>query len=98
MTRYDYLEIDNVIHSRIRLAITSILATVDEAEFSFLKKQTGATDGNLITHLRRLLAADYIEESRTDDGGRARTLYRLTSSGRSAFESYLAQLSAMLPK
>ena len=97
MSRYDYKAIDNVIHSRIRLAILSILITVEQAEFSFLKEQIGATDGNLITHLRRLVEADYIQEQRVEEPGRPRTAYKLTPAGRKAFESYVELLASILP-
>ncbi|MGH8129033.1 MAG: transcriptional regulator, partial [Gammaproteobacteria bacterium] len=60
MSNFDYTQLDAVIHSRIRLAVMATLASVENAEFTFLREQTGTTDGNLSTHLRKLEDAGYI--------------------------------------
>ena len=53
-------KLDPLLHSELRLAVMSILAGVDSAEFSYIKKQTGATSGNLSVQLEKLSAAGYI--------------------------------------
>ncbi len=52
MNEFDYQQLDEIIHSRIRLAIMAVLISVDEAEFTFLRDKINATDGNLSTHLK----------------------------------------------
>lgn len=96
--RYDHQRIDDVIHSRIRLAIMSILVTVEDAEFTFLRDQVATTDGNLATHLGKLRAAGYIRQQKTSGAGRASTRLAVTAAGRQAFEAYLTQLEALLPR
>lgn len=90
------VNLDPVIHSRIRLAMMSTLAGLDSADFNDLKELTGATDGNLSTHLSRLEAAGYIKLRKGYRGKRPLTTCRLTATGRSAFEHYLEQLKANL--
>ena len=53
-------KLDPLLHSELRLAVMSILAGVDEADFTYLKKQTGATSGNLSVQIDKLTAAGYI--------------------------------------
>jgi DNA-binding transcriptional ArsR family regulator len=69
---FDYQKIDDVIHSRIRLAIMAVLATVDEAEFTFLREKVGATDGNLSVHLKKLEDAKYISVKKSFVSRKAR--------------------------
>lgn len=92
MTTFDYRALDDVIHSRIRLAAMSLLASADEAEFTWLRDSIGTTDGNLSTHLARLQGAGYVEADRSSGV----TRYRLTTSGRSAFGEYVDRLEALL--
>lgn len=93
---FDYRGIDDVIHSRIRLAVMAILASVDDAEFTFLRDKVGATDGNLSTHLSKLTDAGYVRTERALSGGRASTRYALTPAGRAAFNDYLVQIEGLL--
>ena len=51
MTDYDYRHLDPLVHSRIRLSVLAILASVEDAEFTYLREQVKATDGNLGAHL-----------------------------------------------
>jgi len=91
------MTLNPLIHAAVRLKIMSALAVNDQADFTFLRQLTGATDGNLATHLRRLEDAGYIEVEKRFVARRPQTLYRLTTAGREAFERYLDQLEAMLP-
>jgi DNA-binding MarR family transcriptional regulator len=90
------VDLDPVIHSRIRLAVVSTLAGLESADFNDLKELTGTTDGNLSTHLSRLEAAGYIKVKKGYRGKRPLTTIRLTPTGRTAFERYLEQLKADL--
>lgn len=96
MSRFDYETIDDVIHSRIRLAVVSVLVSFEEAEFNFLKERVGTTDGNLATHLGKLRAAGYVEQEKRRAEGRWLTWYRLTPAGREAFEAYVERLAQLL--
>ena len=53
-------KLDPILHSELRLAVMSILIGVDEADFTYLKKQTGATSGNLSVQIDKLMAVGYI--------------------------------------
>jgi DNA-binding HxlR family transcriptional regulator len=96
MPDFDYQQLDDRIHSRIRLAIMSILIGVEQAEFNFLKKQVGTTDGNLSIHLRKLEEAKYITVKKEFVNRKPQTQYRLTRKGREAFADYIAQLEKFI--
>ena len=86
------LHLDAVIHAPMRLAILSILITVENAQFTFLKESTGATDGNLSTHLAKLEGHGFIAIRKTFAGKKPQTLCAITEKGRAAFTEYLEQL------
>jgi DNA-binding MarR family transcriptional regulator len=90
--------LDPVIHSQVRLAVISILASSTRAEFGFLKQATGTTDGNLSTHLARLEEAGYISIEKSFQGKRPLTTCVLTKKGRAAFEGYLKALEGYFPQ
>ncbi len=93
---YDYRTIDNVIHSRIRLAIMALLASVSEADFVFLRERVRTTDGNLATHMRKLEDAGYVSQEKRQDQGRSRSTFSLTSTGHDAFRAYVDHMESML--
>ncbi|MBN1287152.1 MAG: transcriptional regulator [Anaerolineae bacterium] len=82
------LDVDRLVHEPARLAIMTILYTVEAADFLFLKRQTGLTKGNLSSHLSRLEGAGYVAIEKTFEGKIPRTICRLTDAGRKAFEDY----------
>jgi DNA-binding transcriptional ArsR family regulator len=88
--------LDQVIHDRTRLAILSALAASETLSFTDLKAITGTTDGNLSVHARRLEAAGYVLCEKTFAGRTPRTEYRLSASGRRAFEKYLDHMDALI--
>lgn len=88
--------LDPVIHSQVRLAIMSILISVKQADFNFLKKATETTDGNLSTHLSKLEEAGYISVRKAFRGKRPLTTCALTEKGRTAFLRYLKALEGYL--
>lgn len=96
MSQFDYQRLDDVIHSRIRLAVMSILAGVEEAEFTYLRDRTGATDGNLGAHLRKLEEAGYVGVEKRFENRKPVTRYGLTEEGREAFRRYVDRLGAMI--
>jgi DNA-binding HxlR family transcriptional regulator len=98
MVNFDYQQLDEVIHSRIRLAIMAVLVSVDEAEFTFLREKVGATDGNLSIHLKKLEEAEYIAVAKQFVAKKPVSSYKLTRKGRTAFEVYVDRLEAMVKR
>lgn len=96
MEAFDYHELDELIHSRIRLAIMAVLVSVDEAEFTFLREKTHATDGNLSIHLKKLEDASYIVVTKQFIAKKPVTSYKLSRKGRKAFEEYIDRLDTMV--
>lgn len=93
----DFSKLDKVIHEKGRLGIVTLLASRSEAwPFQDLKAELHMSDGNLITHLRTLGKAGYVDSEKIDGGGRPQTHYALTRAGRKAFEKYLAILEEIL--
>lgn len=93
---YDHRRLDRLIHSRIRLAVMAILASVEDAEFTYLRDQVETTDGNLATHLQKLEEAEYLESEKEYVGQRPVTRYRLTGDGRDALTTYVDRMAEML--
>jgi len=98
MTEFNHQQLDEIIHSRIRLAIMAVLITVDESEFTFLKEKVNATDGNLSTHLKKLEDAGYIAVSKSFENRKPVSRYMLTQKGRKAFEIYVDRLEKLIKK
>jgi DNA-binding MarR family transcriptional regulator len=90
------LELDRLIHERMRLAIVSILAVRESLSFNELKQLLGTTDGNLSVHARKLEDAGYVQCEKSFEGRTPRTDYRLTEAGRRALERYLAHMEALI--
>ena len=98
MSDFDYQQLDDLIHSRIRLVIMSVLVSVDEAEFTFLRKMTRATDGNLSVSLRKLEDAGYISVKKSFVKRIPRSIYQLTQKGHKAFKVYVDRLENLIKR
>jgi DNA-binding MarR family transcriptional regulator len=90
------LELDRLIHERLRLGIVSALAVNERLTFNDLKGLLQTTDGNLSVHARKLEDAEYITCEKSFDGRVPRTEYRLTAAGRRALEKYLVHMEAII--
>ena len=88
--------LDPLLHSELRLAVMSLLVSSEEAEFPYIKEQTGATAGNLSVQIDKLSAAGYIEVKKTFKGKKPCTICRITSTGMKAFEDYVTALKSYL--
>ena len=88
--------LDPLLHAELRLAVMSLLISTDEAEFPYIKEQTGATAGNLSVQVDKLSAAGYIEVEKTFKGKRPCTICRITDKGRKAFKAYVEALESYL--
>ena len=90
------LDLDRLIHERIRLGILSALAVNRSLSFNDLKQLLKTTDGNLSVHARKLEEADYIGCTKYFEGRVPKTEYRLTAQGRRALESYLDEMETLI--
>ena len=90
------LDLDRVIHERMRLAIVSALAAAPSLTFNQLKEVLGTSDGNLSVHARKLEDAGYLACRKSFAGRTPRTEYALTDAGRAALERYLAHMEAVI--
>jgi len=89
-------EVDRVIHEPGRLMIVALLSEIQEADFTFLLRETGLTKGNLSSHLFKLEAASYVRIEKAYRGKVPWTLVRLTPEGRAAFKQYRKQVNLLL--
>ena len=89
-------QINDVIHGRLRLGVMAYLSAVNPASFPELLKKTGASNGNLSTHLTKLETAGYIKQEKGYNGKRPQTLVHLTDAGRAAWITYLDAMRGLL--
>jgi DNA-binding MarR family transcriptional regulator len=90
------LELDRLIHERVRLGIVSALAVNGCLSFTDLRDLLGTTDGNLSAHARRLEDAGYVECSKSFEGRTPKTEYGLTDTGRRELKAYLDHMEAII--
>jgi len=90
------LELDGLIHERVRLGIVSALSVNDRLAFTELRQILATTDGNLSAHARKLEDAGYIECRKAFSGRVPRTDYALTNLGRARLTNYLAHMEALI--
>src|SRR3569623_729572 len=89
-------KLDRLIHERVRLGILSALSVNEALTFNELKKLLDTTDGNLSVHARKLEEAGYVACEKKFEGRLPRTEYRLTQRGRTALDSYLTHMEALI--
>ncbi|MCR5573585.1 MAG: transcriptional regulator [Bacteroidaceae bacterium] len=88
--------LDPILHSELRLAVMSLLLGVEEADFTYIKEQTGATAGNLSVQIDKLTKAGYVEVEKKFVGKRPCTTCRITQKGVEAFDQYVNDLKSYL--
>lgn len=89
-------DLDPLLHSQLRLAVMSILMSVEEADFVYLKEKTEATAGNLSVQIEKLSNAGYITVEKGFQGRKTRTVCKVTDKGRKAFEEYVNALRSYI--
>ncbi len=94
----NFKELDPLLHSELRLAIISILISVESADFSFIKETTNASNGNISVQLEKLRVAGYIEVEKRFKGKMPQTLCRISAKGVDAFEKYIEALKSYIEK
>lgn len=88
--------VDRLVHEPGRLMVLACLALVTRADYLYVLRQTGLTQGNLSSHLAKLEAAGYVKVEKTFVGKVPRTLLQLTDKGRDALRGYRAKLVSVL--
>ena len=91
-----FKELNPLLHSELRLGVMSILISVEEADFTYLKQETKATAGNLSVQIYKLCKAEYIEVTKPFKGKMPCTLCRITPKGVEAFEEYVEALKTYI--
>jgi DNA-binding transcriptional ArsR family regulator len=91
-----FKELDPILHSQLRLAIMSLLISVKEAEFTFLKEKTNATSGNLSVQISKLKEVGYIEITKQFNNNYPQTICKITPKGILAFENYVKALQSYM--
>lgn len=88
--------LDRLVYERVRLGMMSALAVRDELTFSEMKTLFDVSDGNLSAHARKLEEAKYVSCTKSFDGRRPKSVYRLTAAGRTALNRYLDHVEAVI--
>ena len=91
-------DLDPILHSQLRLAVISLLISVKEAEFTYLKEKTSATAGNVSVQIQKLKDAGYIDVVKQFKENYPQTICRITPLGVEAFEKYVKALQAYIGK
>lgn len=89
-------DLDPILHSQLRLAVMSLLLGLEEAEFVYLKQQTGASAGNLSLQLEKLSNAGYISIKKGHKNKYPVTICRITRTGIRAMEAYTRAIKEYL--
>jgi DNA-binding transcriptional ArsR family regulator len=92
----EFKDLDPLLHAQLRLAVVSLLVSVKEAEFTFLREKTGSTAGNISVQLQKLKEAGYIEITKQFKDNYPQTMCRITKKGIRAFEDYVKILKEYL--
>lgn len=93
-----FKELDPILHSQLRLAVVSLLVSVKEAEFTYLKEQTNATAGNLSVQLQKLKEAGYIDIDKKFKDNYPQTICKITKVGIKAFDEYVKTIKQYINK
>jgi DNA-binding MarR family transcriptional regulator len=91
-----FKDLDPILHSQLRLAVISLLISVREAEFTYLKEKTNATAGNLSVQINKLKEAGYIDVTKQFKDNYPQTVCKITPQGVLAFEQYVKDLHSYL--
>src|SRR5262245_115760 len=92
----EFKDLDPILHSQLRLAVVSLLISVKEAEFTFIREKTNATAGNLSVQVNKLKEAGYIEVVKQFKENYPQTVCKITPAGITAFEEYVKNLQSYL--
>ena len=91
-----FKELNPLLHSELRLAVMSLLISVEEADFVYIKQQTRATAGNLSVQIDKLSSAGYVDVTKSFRGKMPCTTCKITQAGIKAFEEYVEVLKSYI--
>ena len=91
-----FKDLNPILHSQLRLAVVSILISVKEAEFTYLREKTNATAGNLSVQINKLKEVGYIDVAKQFKDNYPQTICKITPQGILAFEEYVKDLQSYL--
>lgn len=91
-----FQSLDPLLHSQLRLAVMSLLISVEQADFVYIKEETGATAGNLSVQIDKLSSAGYISVEKKFEGKKPKTSCKITDKGIDAFEKYVKNIQQYL--
>ena len=91
-----FKELDPILHSQLRLAVMSLLISVKEAEFTFIREKTNATAGNLSVQINKLKDAGYIQVIKQFNNNYPQTICKITKEGIDAFDAYVKALQSYM--
>ena len=87
-----FKDLDPILHSQLRLSIVSILISLKETDFNYVKETTGATSGNISIQIKKLQDAGYIQVEKSFKNNYPNTTISITKKGIEAFEIYVSNL------
>ena len=91
----DELVLDRLVHEPGRLAILTVLSSVNDADFVFLQRATGLTKGNLSSHLTKLEDAGLVTIEKRFIRKRPNTTVALTAIGKQRIAHHWDQLERL---
>ena len=94
----EFKDLDPILHSQLRLAVVSLLISLKEAEFTFIREKTNATAGNLSVQIQKLKEAGYIDVIKQFKDNYPQTICKITPVGVNAFAEYVKNLQSYLGK
>lgn len=89
-------QLDRLIHEPARLQILMFLQEVEEADFLYLQREGGFTQGNLSGHLSKLEDAGYVQIQKMFKGKLPLTVCRITGEGEKALRTYCEQIAGIM--
>lgn len=92
----NFVELDPLLHSQLRLAIISLLVSVKEADFAYLQETTNSSNGNLSVQISKLKDAEYIDVNKSFVNNYPKTTCKITKKGTKAFEKYVSDIKNYL--
>lgn len=89
-------ELDRIIHQPVRTRIMAHLINVEECDYTSLKNTLKLSDGHMSTHMKELLACNYIEMKKEFIDNKPKTTYKITKTGKKQFSEYVNTLKSLI--
>ena len=95
-SKFDHKALNKIIHAPVRLGIMTVLLSVDEVDFRFLKDKLELSDGNLSANMYKLEGAGLVSVNKFFKEKKPKTVYKITDKGREAFKKYVENLEKII--